>query len=69
MRDPKNIPNLVREWKGHIKAAKRIEKALAKMGCKVRAMASSSSSEDEGDRSLIGQQFAQISAKMGADNN
>ena len=51
MRDPKNIPKLVREWKNHMKAAKRIEKALSKMGCQVRAMADSSSSGDEGNRS------------------
>ena len=69
MREPKNIPKLVRAWKGHIKAAKRIEKALDKMGCKVRAMADSSSSEDVVDTALINQQFVQLSAKMGTNNH
>ena len=55
MREPKNIPKLVRAWKGHMKAAKRIEKALDKMGCKVRAMADSSSSEDVVDTAMISQ--------------
>ena len=57
MREPKNIPKLVKAWKGHIKAAKRIEKALDKMGYKVKVMADTSSSEDVVDASLISQQF------------
>ena len=69
MREPKNIPKLVKAWKGHIKAAKRIEKALDKMGCKVRAMADTSSSEDVVHTAAINQQFMQLSAKMGMNNN
>ena len=65
VRDPKNIPILVKAWKDHIKQAKRIEKALEKMGYKVKASPDLSSSEDEVEMNIIGKEFMQISAKSG----